>query len=1417
MTGLFSTAIFAQQTFEFKKQIITGTDDAEERQTGGTIDITSSDIELVFDGSTVGNQTVGLRFTGIDIPKDATIVSAYIQFWVDEIQTATTNLTIRGEANDNSPTFSAAAFNISTRTKTTASVAWSNLPLWPTLNAAGPDQRTPDISSVVKEIMGRGGWNQGNALTILINGSGRRNAHAYEGSTTMAPQLIINYIPKKAPVVNFPISKLGVWMYHDSGQNLETAWVNNQYADSNWKFYLGKFGYGEGNEKTTINYGPDASNKYMTTYFRKAFMVADSTAMDSLLLNILCDDGAVVYLNGVEAFRHNMPSGTINHKTAAVKSVFGSDESAYFEYRVGGHKLRNGLNVIAVEVHQADPESADKGFDLEMYGKKLPMSTENFPLKRGADWYFNDKGVELYGSNWTEENYPQETLWDYGKAPLGYGDPMTTTLSFGPNSANKYVTYYFRKKIFIADTAALNFDLADFNIRRDDGAVVFVNGVEVLRQNMPTGPLNNRSISSSIVDGTNETTYFTTTLPKSIFKNGVNQIAVAIHQRDSISSDLGFDMEIVKQLKPNRPAMGCVDGENHIACFTSLTPAAQTTSLILPSTHSFQQILKQGTPYTNITGTIPTNHDFTAYVPRNGSSRDGVIAVNHENSPGAVSLAFVRYIDSTQLWNIDSTKAVDFGPVLGTGRNCSGGITPWGTVITSEETTSTSDANLDGYMDLGWNVEFNPWTGKVVDYGTGKPQKIWGMGRMNHENVVVAKDSVTVYQGEDGGTHLVYKFVADQKANLSSGKLYVLRLNNALVSGEPTGTTGRWIRVPNATPTENNNCPSLALAVGGTQFNGVEDVEIGTLDGKIYFTAKGLNRTYRFKDADTTFTEFETFVGGKSYQINNGSSIISEAWASGNDNLAFDEKGNLWVQQDGSRNHIWMVRPDHTQDEPKVELFMRTPTGSEPTGMTFTPDHRFMFVSIQHPSSSNVNQPDASGNTIRFNLAATAIVARKDYLGISYVKADFRSDKRIIRQGETVTFKDLSAPAIRSRVWNISGVSDSVQTITEPVITYNQPGTYAVKLKVMNKFGADSMVETSYITVLPAMPVINFTADRTEVFEGDTVTLNDLSTGLVENRNWTLTGSNVLSSADAKVKVVYSRFGQYTVKLAVGNSGDSVTREITNYITVKRRLPIPSIGVTTTTIIRGSSISFTDLSKNIVKNRKWTINGGQLVKGSWSDSIIQVRFNTKGQFTVKLLVSNEAGADSLVKSNLVIVNPPAPYTEFTADKNFIQTGGTVKFDEISTEDIVSRSWEFEGGVPATSTQPSVTVTYPNPGSYSVKLTSTNVSGSNTKLKMLYVTVSPVLGVAKIDDLADLTVFPNDVTDEFKVHINVHDNSSVFMGLYDTKGNLIKQIMNKPSFAGAETISVDASDLSPGMYIVNLKINNQSASYKIIKK
>jgi secreted PhoX family phosphatase len=418
-----------------------------------------------------------------------------------------------------------------------------------------------------------------------------------------------------------------------------------------------------------------------------------------------------------------------------------------------------------------------------------------------------------------------------------------------------------------------------------------------------------------------------------------------------------------------------------IACFTSIAPTIQTDSFIIPSSHCFQVLAQNGDEYAN-GGVFPENFDFTCFVPINGSSSEGIITLNHENNvAGGMSVMDAQYDTSSHLWNIENAGPVDFSSIVKTERNCSGGLTPWGTVLMGEEVRGLVDSNSDGYKDVGWLVEVNPFTRQVMEYGNAGQQKLWAMGRMLHENAAVSyEDNRTVYYGEDDSLGCVYKFIADQAGNLSEGVLFVLKLDSMLQSGDPTNTNGSWLPIGNSTQSERNNIHQTAYDLGATPFYGIEDVEIGP-DGFIYFASKGHGRIYRFIDNDTTISQFETYVGGRNYEILTQDSSYNEPWGIGNDNLAFDGEGSLWVLQDGSKDLIWVVKTGHTQENPLVEIFASTPKGSEPTGITFSPDKKYLFMSVQHPDSTNILQQDASGNFVQFNKSSMIVIARKEFLG----------------------------------------------------------------------------------------------------------------------------------------------------------------------------------------------------------------------------------------------------------------------------------------------------------------------------------------------------------------------------------------------------------------------------------------------------
>jgi len=169
-------------------RVASGPDDAEEAASGSVV-LGSSDLQLVYDGS---NQTVGLRFTGVRVPQGATVTRAYVQFQVDEVQSEATALAIRGQAADNAPRFAALSGNISARPRTGAAISWSPPP-WSSVGAAGTAQRTSDLTPIVSEIVTRPGWFSGNALVLIITGTGHRTAEAYNGLPAAAPLLHVEY------------------------------------------------------------------------------------------------------------------------------------------------------------------------------------------------------------------------------------------------------------------------------------------------------------------------------------------------------------------------------------------------------------------------------------------------------------------------------------------------------------------------------------------------------------------------------------------------------------------------------------------------------------------------------------------------------------------------------------------------------------------------------------------------------------------------------------------------------------------------------------------------------------------------------------------------------------------------------------------------------------------------------------------------------------------------------------------------------------------------------------------------------------------------------------------------------------------------------------------------------------------------
>ncbi|MGA1843834.1 MAG: PilC/PilY family type IV pilus protein [bacterium] len=190
-------------------RVAQNSDDAEEK-TDGSMRLYSDDLDLIRKQT---DQTVGIRFQGINVPRGAWITTAYIRFEAAGTNSEATNLTIAGESTDDAGTFSNTSGDITRRSTTAASVSWNNVPAW---SSVGERHSTPDLSVIVQEIVGRPGWEPGNDMVFIISGSGKRVAASLDDDPGKAPMLHIEYSDATFPFIMTDISSLGAVCYKEN-------------------------------------------------------------------------------------------------------------------------------------------------------------------------------------------------------------------------------------------------------------------------------------------------------------------------------------------------------------------------------------------------------------------------------------------------------------------------------------------------------------------------------------------------------------------------------------------------------------------------------------------------------------------------------------------------------------------------------------------------------------------------------------------------------------------------------------------------------------------------------------------------------------------------------------------------------------------------------------------------------------------------------------------------------------------------------------------------------------------------------------------------------------------------------------------------------------------------------------------------
>jgi hypothetical protein len=264
------------------------------------------------------------------------------------------------------------------------------------------------------------------------------------------------------------------WKYLDDGSDQGTAWYDPDFDDSSWASGPAELGHEHDSEleATVISWGTDdyqrRHERHVTHYFRHYFNVPDASNYQGLHLEMERDDGAVVYLNGKEVYRNNMPSGKVTYMTRSLYTVSSGDFfcSSFFD----ASNLVDGTNVLAVEIHQRLGGTGDISFDLNLAG----LTDFSTLVSPDAVWKYRDDDSDQ-GAPWYSGGF-DDSGWARGSMKLSYGA-----------TGYKNDTTYFRHSFEVPDASI--YKALGLGITSDDGTVIYLNGTEIATTNMTCGSM----------------------------------------------------------------------------------------------------------------------------------------------------------------------------------------------------------------------------------------------------------------------------------------------------------------------------------------------------------------------------------------------------------------------------------------------------------------------------------------------------------------------------------------------------------------------------------------------------------------------------------------------------------------------------------------------------------------------------------------------------------------------------------------------------------------------------------------------------------------------------------------------------------------------------------------------------------------
>ncbi len=573
---------------------------------------------------------------------------------------------------------------------------------------------------------------------------------------------------------------------------------------------------------------------------------------------------------------------------------------------------------------------------------------------------------------------------------------------------------------------------------------------------------------------------------------------------------------------------------------------------------------------------------------------------------------------------------------------------------------------------------------------------------------------------------------------------------------------------------------SMFLKYGSTA--GVEDHNIGVINNtEVDYTSGSFNHNLFF----VIVTQFVSTVNGPWTNSTDAGTLLDSfvAWANANGFGESHDIGELWTDRDFDGGTVGIAYLDAVctnhkyhclQDFTSNGELLRCMTSHE-IGHNFSCEHdggatcppNFIMCPFVSTTSQWSPTSIAAVNSFIVPLINNGCLSSCGGTPVPLV-ADFDWSPTQVCAGVAVHFDNLSSGSITGYSWVFTSAVPGSSNQSNPTATWNNPGTFNVKLTLTGDGGPVSI--TKQITVQPRP-----TADFNYTVSGTTIFLNNISNN-ANSYSWSFGDGN--TSTDDNPTYTYNVAGTYMVQLTATNSCGTASQSVT--LTTEPTADFTSTQATGCTPL---NVQFTNLSSVNIDSYVWQFPGGSPSSSIQHDPNVQ--YNTAGTYPVTLTVTNIAGSSTITRTGYVVVSS-RPTAAFSSTVN----NATASFTNTSSN-ATSYSWNFGDNTTGNIATPSHT--YATDGTYTVVLTTTNNCGTNTATHTVTIATLPT---ASFTENATTGCGPLTVQFNAASSLNAQTFNWQFPG-------------GMPSSSTAQNPTIIYN--TPGTYSVTLTVNNGSGS------